>query len=31
VSITDACIGFAQTVPLLDALALAVQQRRGRA
>ena len=28
VSITDACISFAQTVPVLDALARAVQQRR---
>ncbi len=28
VSITDACIGFAQTVPVLDALAQAVRQRR---
>jgi 3-deoxy-7-phosphoheptulonate synthase len=28
VSITDACIGFAQTVPVLDALAGAVQARR---
>jgi 3-deoxy-7-phosphoheptulonate synthase len=28
VSITDACISFAQTVPVLDALAHAVQQRR---
>ena len=30
VSITDACISLAQTVPLLQALAQAVQQRRGR-
>ena len=30
VSITDACIGFAQTVPVLDALAQAVRQRRAR-
>ena len=29
VSITDACIGFAQTVPVLEALARAVQTRRG--
>jgi 3-deoxy-7-phosphoheptulonate synthase len=28
VSITDACISFQQTVPVLDALARAVQQRR---
>ena len=28
VSITDACIGFAQTVPVLQALALAVRTRR---
>jgi 3-deoxy-7-phosphoheptulonate synthase len=28
VSITDACISFAQTVPVLDALAQAVQKRR---
>jgi 3-deoxy-7-phosphoheptulonate synthase len=28
VSITDACISFDQTVPVLDALAQAVQQRR---
>jgi 3-deoxy-7-phosphoheptulonate synthase len=28
VSITDACISFDQTVPVLDALARAVQQRR---
>jgi 3-deoxy-7-phosphoheptulonate synthase len=28
VSITDACIGFAQTVPLLDGLAQAVRRRR---
>lgn len=28
VSITDACIGFEQTVPVLDALAQAVRQRR---
>ena len=28
VSITDACISFAQTVPVLDALAKAVQNRR---
>ena len=28
VSITDACISFEQTVPVLDALAQAVQQRR---
>ena len=31
VSITDACIGFAQTVPVLDGLAQAVRQRRARA
>jgi 3-deoxy-7-phosphoheptulonate synthase len=30
VSITDACISFAQTVPVLDALAQAVRQRRSR-
>ncbi len=30
VSITDACIGFEQTVPVLDALAQAVRQRRAR-
>ena len=30
VSITDACIGFEQTVPVLDALAQAVRQRRSR-
>ncbi len=29
VSITDACIGFAQTVPVLHALAAAVRTRRG--
>jgi 3-deoxy-7-phosphoheptulonate synthase len=29
VSITDACIGFAQTVPVLQALASAVRTRRG--
>ena len=29
VSITDACISFDQTVPVLDALAQAVQKRRG--
>jgi 3-deoxy-7-phosphoheptulonate synthase len=29
VSITDACISFEQTVPVLDALAQAVQKRRG--
>jgi 3-deoxy-7-phosphoheptulonate synthase len=28
VSITDACIGFAQTAPLLQALARAVRARR---
>ncbi len=27
-SITDACISFAETIPVLDALALAVRQRR---
>ena len=27
---TDACLGFAQTVPLLHALAAAVRSRRGR-
>jgi 3-deoxy-7-phosphoheptulonate synthase len=31
VSITDACIGFAQTLPVLDGLARAVQARRRRA
>jgi len=31
VSITDACIGFEQTVPVLDGLAQAVRQRRSRA
>ena len=31
VSITDACIGFAQTVPVLQGLAAAVRARRGRA
>ncbi len=31
VSITDACISFEQTVPVLDALAQAVRQRRTRA
>jgi 3-deoxy-7-phosphoheptulonate synthase len=30
VSITDACISFDQTVPVLDALAQAVRQRRSR-
>jgi 3-deoxy-7-phosphoheptulonate synthase len=30
-SITDACIGFAQTVPVLQALAAAVRVRRSRA
>ncbi len=30
VSITDACIGFAQTAPLLHELAAAVRARRGR-
>ncbi|MBL8301258.1 MAG: 3-deoxy-7-phosphoheptulonate synthase [Ideonella sp.] len=30
VSITDACIGWDQTVPVLDALARAVRARRGR-
>jgi 3-deoxy-7-phosphoheptulonate synthase len=30
VSITDACISFEQTVPVLDALAQAVQKRRAR-
>jgi len=28
VSITDACIGFAQTVPVLEELAAAVRSRR---
>jgi len=28
VSVTDACISFAQTVPLLDTLAAAVRARR---
>ena len=31
VSITDACIGFAQTLPALQALAAAVRSRRSRA
>jgi len=31
VSITDACIGFSQTVPVLQTLAAAVRERRGRA
>ena len=31
VSITDACIGFAQTVPVMQALAAAVRARRSRA
>jgi 3-deoxy-7-phosphoheptulonate synthase len=31
VSITDACIGFAQTVPVLQALATAVRKRRAAA
>jgi 3-deoxy-7-phosphoheptulonate synthase len=31
VSITDACIGFAQTVPVLQSLAAAVRARRQRA
>ncbi len=31
VSVTDACIGFAQTVPLLQALAAAVRTRRAAA
>ena len=31
VSITDACIGWADTVPLLQGLAQAVRQRRARA
>jgi len=30
VSITDACISFAQTVPVLESLAQAVQKRRSR-
>jgi len=30
VSITDACIGFTQTVPVLQALATAVRTRRTR-
>ena len=29
VSVTDACLGWTQTEPLLDALAAAVRQRRG--
>jgi 3-deoxy-7-phosphoheptulonate synthase len=29
VSVTDACIGFAQTVPVLGGLAEAVRRRRG--
>jgi 3-deoxy-7-phosphoheptulonate synthase len=28
VSITDACIGFAQTLPVLQSLASAVRERR---
>jgi 3-deoxy-7-phosphoheptulonate synthase len=31
VSVTDACISFAQTVPVLEQLAAAVRQRRQRA
>ena len=31
VSVTDACIGWDQTVPLLQGLAQAVRARRGRA
>ena len=31
VSVTDACIGMAQTAPLLDTLAAAVRRRRGAA
>ncbi len=31
VSITDACISFAQTVPVLQGLAMAVRERRGAA
>ena len=31
VSVTDACISFAQTVPVLEQLATAVRTRRGRA
>ncbi len=31
VSITDACIGFVQTVPVLEGLAMAVRQRRAKA
>jgi 3-deoxy-7-phosphoheptulonate synthase len=30
VSITDACIGFSQTVPVLQTLAAAVRERRSR-
>jgi len=30
VSVTDACISFEQTVPVLDALAQAVHKRRTR-
>jgi 3-deoxy-7-phosphoheptulonate synthase len=30
VSITDACLGFAQTEPVLEALAAAVRARRAR-
>ena len=30
VSVTDACIAWEQTVPVLDRLAQAVRQRRGR-
>ena len=29
VSITDACLGWAQTEPVLEALARAVRERRG--
>jgi 3-deoxy-7-phosphoheptulonate synthase len=29
VSVTDACIGWTQTVPVLQALAAAVRARRG--
>jgi 3-deoxy-7-phosphoheptulonate synthase len=31
VSITDACLGWSQTEPVLDTLALAVRQRREKA
>jgi 3-deoxy-7-phosphoheptulonate synthase len=31
VSITDACLGWSQTAPVLETLALAVRQRREKA